>query len=150
MERLSWNNHFGFLVPPLIWNVLFTSKLPLHAFDQEAPGWLLFMETIFRVAAMVYPLLLPIRKERSLFLPGLAVYLLGLLLYFAAWSYLMLELNTIFSRFPLLQFAPAYLPLLWFSGIAIMAGSYRYFSVSCLFIGLHVGEYLFRYAPGSI
>jgi hypothetical protein len=145
MYKLAPLNNFLFLAPPLIWNIAFTSKLPIDHFSQEAPTWILVTQGIFRISINVYPLLLPIDSKHKFFLPGLTVYSVGLLLYFSSWTILMTNPESNLANNPIMQFAPAYLPLIWLIGISIMSKSVIYPMLSTAFTGFHIAEYVFRY-----
>jgi hypothetical protein len=142
---LSPLNYFLFMLPPLAWNIAFSAKLDMSAFPGSAPPAFETAEWIFRVAALAYPLLLPIDAKARGFLPGLCVYSLGLILYFASWFPLMATPPPAWSRSPLILFAPSYLPLLWMGGVSIMSGSLMEGGLTLAFLGFHVGEYAIRY-----
>ena len=145
MYKLTPLNNFLFFIPPLLWNIVFTSKLPMDHFSGEAPRWILATENIFRIAMIAYPLLLPIDTKHKLFKPGFTIYSVGLLLYFSSWTFLMTNPESKLANNLIIQFAPTYLPLIWIIGISIMSKSVIHPILSTAFIGLHIGEYVFRY-----
>jgi hypothetical protein len=141
LYRLTWLNHFLFLVPPLAWNVAFTSRLPMTAFPGRASTGYLVAENIARGLMLAYPLLLPIDTHHDGFVPGAVVYGAGLALYFSSWAYLMARPGT---RDLALALAPAYTPAIWLTGMAMMSRSKLYYVLSAVFIALHVGEFVWR------
>jgi hypothetical protein len=138
-------NHFLLLIPILIWNVLLTSHLPMEHFSGEAPQWVLIIENIFRAGAMILPLFLPINSKNKFFKSGLTVFIIGTLIYFSSWLWLILYPESVAANSSWLQFAPAYTPIIWFIGLSMMSNSFLLLILSTLFIGFHVTEYIFRY-----
>lgn len=145
--RLAPLNHAYFALAPLAWNMAFTAKLDMTAFPGTVPAWYEGVEWVFRMGALLYPVLLPIDCKRPSFVPGLALYSTGLLLYFASWLPYMGSSVPAWAEAPLFRFAPAYLPALWLGGISLMSGSTIHAGISLVFIALHVAEYAMRYRP---
>lgn len=145
--KFTLTNNFLWLIPPLAWNLAWGANNPaqLGYFNGEAPQSLLVTENIFRVSSMMYPLLLPIESKNRYFKVGLITYLAGSVLYYASWTYLMNNPDSQLSQTAMMRFAPAYTPLIWLSGISLMSNSKIHFSLSFIFIGLHVAEYIYRY-----
>lgn len=145
--KLTLSNNFFWLIPPLAWNIIWGPNNPaqLGFFDGNAPHGLLIVENIFRLSSMMYLLFLPIRPHHKKFRIGLIVYLIGSVLYYTAWTYLMTHPDAQLSQTAFMQFAPAYTPFIWLTGISLMANSKIHFSLSFIFIGLHVVEYIYRY-----
>jgi hypothetical protein len=146
MIQLTALNYFLFWLPPLAWNAVFTSRLSMPSFSGSVPRAYEVAEWVFRIGTMVYPLFLPIRPEAGGFTPGLIIYSGGLLLYFASWVPYMIGQHASVFDSPVFQFAPAYLPLVWMTGMAVMAESPILAGLSVIFMALHVGEYVMRYA----
>ena len=145
--NLKFLNNFLFLIPPLVWNIAYGSNNPaqLVFFEGDAPNSILIAENFFRITSMMYPVFLPINSKNKYFKIGLISYTTGLIIYFSSWAYLMNNPASHFSESPILRFAPAYTPIIWLSGISLMSNSKIHFTLSGIFIGLHVTEYLFRY-----
>jgi len=138
-------NNGLFLVPPLLWNIVFAAKLPGTYYQGTVPGALTVVENILRAATMLYPVFIPIDTGSPGFYAGLATYSVGLALYYGSWAIQMspnlAELqNNIFFKL-----APAYTPIIWLIGIGIMSGSNILPALSTFFLATHVGEYLFRF-----
>lgn len=145
LYKPSFLNCFWFLVPPLLWNLLFRTKLPMGHFDDAASKCLLVAENIFRLSAMIYPFFFKINPQLEYFKMGVFLYGLGMAMYLASWAYLMFFPDASLSQSALMRFAPAYTPLIWFMGIALISGSQLFPILIIGFISLHVGEYLYRY-----
>lgn len=145
--KFTLTNNFLWLIPPLAWNIAWSANNPaqLGYFNGEAPHSILVAENIFRVSSMMYPLLLPIEPKNKYFKAGLITYLLGSALYYASWTYLMYNPNSQLSQTVMMRFAPAYTPIIWLTGISLLANSKIHFSLSLIFISLHVAEYICRY-----
>ena len=79
-----------------------------------------------------------------------SLYLAGVLIYIAAWGLLILAPDSSLARTPAAFLAPAYTPLLWLAGIALVGDrlfasriSWRwwiYLVLSALFVAFHVGH----------
>ncbi len=115
-------------------------KLDESSFPGKAPRWYEGFEWGFRIGSFMYPALLPIDASSSSFTPGLILYSAGLALYCASWIPFLMHPVPSWARTPIIEFAPAYLPILWLCGISMMTGSWAHGGVSALFITLHVGE----------
>ena len=139
-------SHFLFLIPPLAWNAAFTKPLNIDRFfPGEAPDMLVQIENIGRLASFALPLFMPINPGAAWFSEGLIIYGVGLTAYLGAWTVLMVWPESRLASSRIVQLAPAYLPMVWLGGMALMAESPLYAGTSCLFIGLHVAEYVIRW-----
>jgi hypothetical protein len=139
-------SNFLFLVLPLAWNLLFSSRLPMDHFEGKAPAPLLVAENVLRIAAFAYPIFLPIDTTHSLFVPGIVVYAAGMAAYFGSWLIQMSPLQTPLRDSAAGRFAPAYLPLIWLAGMTLTSRSPVFGILSMLFVAAHVAEYVFRYS----
>jgi hypothetical protein len=144
---MSLCNAGWFCLPVLAWNIALTPKLDMGSFPGAIPAWYDVCENVLRAAALGYPFARPIDPHAPLFLPGLCVYGIGALVYFASWFPLMDSSPRPWQKSILAQLAPAYTPILWLAGIALMANSPAELCLSALFVSLHVGEYLMRWKP---
>ena len=140
---LTWANCFWLLLPILAWNILFGAKITQEQItsDAHSPAWLLGAENIFRLAAFILPLFLPLPRgadwQSALPKIGLAVYGIGTLVYFASWLPLMIAPQSAWSSSIPGLFAPRLMPLIALLGIALIAGSWPYGLLATIFIFFH-------------
>lgn len=151
IAKIIYSNGFVLLIPIFVWNIIFASKLP-HAFDIknfdiDIPRFLLIGENIFRVIIFTLPLLFKIDISTTTGKLGLALYIIGSLIYFVSWLLLIYAPNSLWSISIFGFTAPAYTPIIWLVGIALMADSYNFsikyirwhYIIPCIiFIILHV------------
>ena len=137
--ELRWLNCLWLMVPLLAWNIILAPKITLVKVisDANSPIWLLAAENIVRMIVFAFPLLLPLRVQDTVSKTGLAVYLIGTLLYFITWIPLIWLPDSIWSQSAVGLLAPRLTPLLPFLGIALIGHSAPYAVVSALFIILH-------------
>ena len=142
-------NCFWLLVPILLWNIIFASKLPAEflpdIFWRDIPPLIKFGENITRVAVFALPAFMPLdmrgRRRET------AVYLIGVIIYFISWVLIMAYPNSEWSTSILGFFAPAYTPLIWLVGIGLISQelyfttryrSWMYSILSIAFVTFHV------------
>lgn len=137
--KLAWLNCFWLIVPLLIWNLVYGPKLtdPRIASDANSPGWLLIAENIMRMPVFLLPLLIPLQLKEPVSKIGLAIYIIGTLIYFASWLPLLYAPGSAWSNSPLGLLAPALTPLLSFLGIALIGESWTYVVGAAVFISIH-------------
>ena len=63
---------------------------------------------------------------------------MGLVIYYASWLPLIYLPETAWSTTAAGLLAPAYTPLIWLAGIALVGGSWLYGALSLLFVVVHV------------
>lgn len=143
-------NCFLLLIPVIVWNIAFTGLLPetysKEVFDNDIPLFILIPENIFRLAVFVLPAFMPLYIYTRIQKAGLLLYVFGLFLYFLSWRPLILypagEWSTSLIGFT----APALLPIIWLTGIALIGhrwffnyrfNRWHYFLIAVLFIGFH-------------
>jgi hypothetical protein len=136
---LTWLNCFWLSLPLLAWNLLLGSKLTQEQIASAAhsPAWLLGAENVFRLATFSLPLFLRLQLDSNLGKIGLAVYLLGRLVYFASWILLIWAPQAAWSQSLPGLFAPRLTPLIWLIGVALSANSWLYALLATLFIFFH-------------
>src|SRR5512133_1062378 len=114
---LTWFNCFWLILPLLVWNIVFGAKITQEQItsDAHSPAWLLGAENVFRLATFILPLFLslPGKAEWNSALPkvGLAVYIVGTLVYFSSWIPLMITPQSAWSQSTPGLFAPRLTPL---------------------------------------
>jgi hypothetical protein len=140
MPRLQLLNCFWLLIPIFVWNAVFTSRLPQEGFKSDAgvPKRVLVAEQVLRAAVFIGPLFLPLRWGDTSSQAGLILYAQGILIYFASWLLLIYRPETAWSKSAAGLLAPAYTPLIWLAGIALVGGSWPYALLSLLFVGVHI------------
>ena len=140
LPRLQLLNCFWLLLPVFAWNAVFASRLPQAGFKSDAgvPRPILWAENVLRAAVFLWPLLLPLSWQDQRSRAGLALYGLGILVYFASWLPLIYRPEAAWSRSAAGLLAPAYTPLIWLAGIALVGASWPYALLSLLFVGVHV------------
>lgn len=148
--RHYFTNCFLLILPILIWNIGFTTKLP-EVFQQET-GWqnsaflLTVGETISRSIVFVLTLLMPLRISTRRQKTGLVLYLGGVALYFISWLALIYFPDGAWSTSLAGFSGPAYTPFLWLMGIGLIGNSFYFnlpfkrsyfFSASIVFLLFH-------------
>lgn len=136
-------NGFLLIIPALLWNILLVKFLPEgysgKIFDRNVPSWLLIFENILRFMVMILPLFMPVGLDTFLRRIGLAIYLTGILLYFASWLVQILFPKSCWSLSKAGFLAPAYTPAIWLTGIGLLTGSFLMFEslwISVIYIVL--------------
>jgi hypothetical protein len=85
---------------------------------------------------------MPLRWDTSQSKIGIAVYLIGLVVYFASWVPLMVAPTSTWSNSLIGFLAPAYTPLLWLVGIYLIGGWWPYLVLSLVFVSVHIGHWI--------
>jgi hypothetical protein len=137
--ELRWLNCLWLMVPLLVWNIILAPKITLDKVisDANSPAWLLAAENVTRVIAFAFPLILPLRVQDTVSKTGLAIYLIGMLLYFITWIPLIWMPDSTWGQSAVGLLAPRLTPILPFLGIALIGHSAPYAVFSVMFITLH-------------
>jgi hypothetical protein len=126
------SNGFVPIIPILVWNILFTSKLPPafspESFNRDIPLTIVIGENIFRSIVFLLPIFFRINLSSSIGKIGFFVFSIGTVLYFLSWLILIYFPDSGWSRSLFGFAAPAYTPLIWLVGLSLMADSY-YFNI---------------------
>ncbi len=121
-------NAFILVIPILVWNGLFYSKLPepfnTETFDAVVPRLILWGENTSRIILFALTLCIRFNLTTAMGKQGIMVYLLGIIIYFLSWLPLIYAPYSAWSNSSIGFCAPAYTPVLWLIGIALMAESY--------------------------
>lgn len=121
---------FLLMLPILVWNLLLTNYLPElfqpQIFQKDIPSIISYGETIARIGIFVLAFLIPLKIVRPVQKTGLAVYLVGLVLYFSSWLLLIFLPDSVWSESWVGFMAPAYTPLVWLGGIGLMGDSFSF------------------------
>ena len=137
--RIDWLNCLWLLIPLLTWNIVLAPKITMEKVvsDANSPAWLMTAENITRIIVFAFPLLLPLQLLDGLSKTGLAVYILGTLIYFVSWIPIIWMPDSSWSQSTIGLRAPRITPFLSFLGIALIGQSVIYALVSFVFIILH-------------
>lgn len=140
MIGFSFLNGIWFLVPVLVWNVVFSPRLTQEGFraNHLVPKWILAAETVFRFAVFAFPVLLPLTADNPYLAAGLTVYAFGIAVYFLSWVPLMRNPRGAWSRSAAGILAPHVSPLILFTGIAMIGQSPLYAALAGVFTVFHV------------
>lgn len=142
--QLRLVNGFWLVAPLLAFNALMASRLPpAYTSDERVPATVAWTEGLLRVPVFVAPLLLPLRVGDPLSRAGWIGYGVGSALYLASWIAQIHLPDSRFSRSLLGRLAPAFTPLLWLAGIAMIGGSWPYAAVSGAFVAAHVFRFTY-------
>lgn len=146
------------LIPAILWNIALTEQLPpslsFAEFWRDIPAPLVWAENSLRVAVFAVPFLMPLHLTVPGSARGLVVYAVGTLVYFASWLALVLFPASLWSTSALGFTAPAYTPLLWLLGIALLGRQlfwgrfYRwwmYVVLALAFLATHVSHAVMVY-----
>jgi hypothetical protein len=125
-------NGYILIIPILVWNSLFTAKLPPaydpKSFNSNIPLFILIGENIFRAIIFILPLLFKINITSVQGKQGFIIYIFGSILYYMSWLLLMFVPNSLWGSSIFGFVAPAYTPIIWLIGISLMVDSY-YFKI---------------------
>jgi hypothetical protein len=146
------------LVPILLWNWAFASRLPrafsAEYFEKDIPVFITTAENLLRLVVFILPLFMPLNISTRPQEIGLWLYVLGVCLYFLSWLAQMRFPQSAWSKSVFGFLAPAYTPLIWLAGIGLVGSSlyfpipYRswmYCAAAILFLGFHVSHTLIVY-----
>ena len=138
------------IVPVLLLNALFMKRLPKgyqpEEFSRDIPGWLGVGENGLRPAVFFLPVLMRLSAATAIQKAGWFLYLSGLVLYSLAWALQIRYPDSAWSVSRWGFLAPAYTPLLWLSGIALIGdslfvpvrySSWTYLGLSLVFLAFH-------------
>lgn len=143
-------NCFLLIVPVLILNLLWANSLPpmlqVEFFWQDIPPAIAYGENISRLVVNILPVFMPLRISTKRQRTGLAIYLIGIFIYFLAWMLVVYFPHSAWSTSSIGATAPAWTSLLWLIGIGLIGDSlylpipYRswvYISLSVIFAIFH-------------
>jgi hypothetical protein len=121
-------NGFLLIVPILIWNGIFFSRLPAQyqppIFEQGIHPIISFGENILRIVIFGLPLLFMVGLSTKTQYLGLGLYLAGVIIYFLSWLPLIFAPESAWSTSLPGFMAPAYTPILWMVGVALWGDSF--------------------------
>lgn len=145
------SNCFWLLVPILVFNLLFSRQLPsayqTNVFWKDIPKTIGIPENLLRTLVMILPLFMRLRISTKSQKIGFALYMTGLLTYFASWKVLIDSPRSAWSTSMFVFFAPAYTPIVWLVGIGLIGDEllfsrislkpWMYWAISAFFLLFH-------------
>jgi len=124
------SNGFVAIIPVLVWNLIFTSKLPPayepESFNNNIPLTITIGENLFRFVVFLMPLLFRLNITSSSGKKGLIIYSFGMVLYFSSWLMHIYAPNSGWSNSVMGFTAPAYTPIIWLIGLSLLVDSYYF------------------------
>lgn len=154
MQVVRYVKNVGWLlVPVFIWNAALSSHLP-HAFSpavfsSDIPALLTTTENTLRIVVFALPFFAPFELITKLQKVGIAVFGVGLAIYFVSWLPLIAASNSSWSLSAAGFLAPAYTPLVWLLGLTLVMqrlhwqSPYRwwlYLTLSLCFLAAHISH----------
>jgi hypothetical protein len=144
-------NCFWLIAPVLVFNLLFARQLPaayqIDVFWKDIPKAISLPENLLRMLVMILPVMMRLRVTTPNQKFGLALYLTGLLVYFASWAVLIASPQCAWSTSEIGFLAPAFTPILWLAGIGLIGKELQipgvpfkpwiYGTLSALFLVFH-------------
>ena len=104
--------------------MIFANKLPEKYTEKgkwdNIPKLLAALENTLRTIVFLIPVLMKLNLNSDRAIVGLVVYLLGIIIYFISWSLQMYRPDSNWSKSLLGTMAPAYTPIIWLNGIALI------------------------------
>ncbi|MFN7922175.1 MAG: hypothetical protein U0Q16_18880 [Bryobacteraceae bacterium] len=136
--KYLWNC-FWLTVPILVMNVALASRLPQayqpSFFWRDIPRSVAIGEKVSRTVLFLTLLLIPLSIATSRQRAGLALYAVGVLIYFGAWAMQIWFPQAEWSRSRLGFMAPAWTPAGWLAGIALLGDN--------LYVGMTYHPWMF-------
>jgi hypothetical protein len=146
------------LVPILAWNGALLERLPSPISNSEVwgaiPQPLAFAENSLRILVFAVPFFMPLHVSTNRQKGGVALFIVGTLVYFASWLPLIAVPQSSWATSAAGFLAPAYTPALWLLGLALigqklsLVSNYRpwmYALLSMLFLAAHVSHAIIVY-----
>ena len=124
-QLLRYLKNVGWLViPVLLWNAALSSRLPdslsPEVFWFNIPALLSTTENAFRIAIFALPFFAPFELVTRSQKIGIAIFGIGLTTYFVSWLPLIAAPDSYWSHSAVGFLAPAYTPLIWLLGMALL------------------------------
>ena len=143
------SNGFLLFIPVLIWNIALSNKLPdffkTSTWD-KIPKSVLIIENTFRFLSFLLPLLMIIDFTTDYYKYGLALYVIGISIYYISWLLQFKLSNKKYNKSLLIRGAPAYTTIIWLTAIGLLCNRTYiqdlyikniYFIIICVFTITH-------------
>ena len=112
------------LLPIFAWNAALARSLPpafsMTEFWRDISAPLALAENSLRAVVSVVPFFMPLELVSTRQRTGLVVYCVGAVLYFCSWVIIIIAPNSPWAASPAGFLAPAYTPLIWLAGVALL------------------------------
>ena len=122
--RTYLSNCFLLLLPVFLWNILLTTYLPKsygpEIFWKNIPPIIGVSENILRILTFSIPVLMIFSLKTKLQKKGFVLYLIGLVLYFLAWTVMILYPESNWGQSLIGFMAPAFTTIIWYIGIGLI------------------------------
>jgi hypothetical protein len=141
------------LLPILAWNFVLIGRLPVAISSAELwnaiPRPLALAENVLRVFVFAVPFFMPLQASTSRQKRGVALFIVGVLVYFASWLPLIAAPQSAWAHSAAGFLAPAYTPVLWLLALGQIGeklswgNGYRpwmYAVLSMLFLAVHLAH----------
>lgn len=138
------------IVPIMLFNVVLVRRLPrayqADIFDRDIPGWVRIGESIARTIVFALPLIMPLKIGTFSQRAGVALYLIGTVLYCLSWGVQISYPRSLWCQSGWGFMAPAYTPLMWLVGIGLIGSTlflpigyspWIYILLSAAFLAFH-------------
>jgi len=123
-------NCFLLSLPILVWNLVLANKLPAafqpEIFKNNIPLYITYPENIIRSIVFMLMFFMPLSISTKPQKKGLALYVVGTIIYFASWLVLIYFPESGWSNHIIGFMAPACTPFLWLLGIGLIGDSYYF------------------------
>jgi hypothetical protein len=141
------------LVPALAWNAALLKRLPPVISNPDIwgaiPQPLAIAENTLRILIFAVPFFMPLQVSTKRQKRGIALFIVGTLVYFASWLALIASPQSSWATSAAGFLAPAYTPALWLLGLSLLAQEYSwgstarpwiYATLSVLFLATHISH----------
>jgi hypothetical protein len=113
------NNCFWFLIPVIIFNIIFTKYLP-EFYLKNVNHPIVRIETIARIITIAFSVIMAIKLDNKIGKAGLIVYIIGVLVYFCSY-FIVIKVPAIsFHNIFFVLLAPYWTSVLWLIGIGLL------------------------------
>ena len=134
-QKKYWLNCFLLLIPLFLWNIFLVDYLPESygsaIFDKDIPKLISYSENILRIIVFLLPAIMLLSLKTRIQKIGLGIYVIGVLLYFASWTLVIIDPQSLWSMSLIGFTAPAFTTAIWFVGIGLI-GNKSYFKIPYL------------------
>ena len=143
-------NCFLLLIPIFLWNIFLFDYLPAsyrsNIIWQDASKYVGYTENILRAILFGLPVIMILSFKTRIEKIGLALYLIGIVIYFLSWIAMISFYDNVWSKSAFGFMAPAYTTIIWLVGIGLI-GNKTFFRIpymtqiyicfSILFVVIH-------------